>query len=126
MRTESRSISIAAAPEAVFAYVADPRNLPAWAPAFATAVRPDGDAWLVQQGDAELRIAVRACAEHGTVDLVAAQDARLGAFTRVVPSPQGSAYVFTLHFDDDVPEDAVSGQMATVEEELRAVRAAVG
>jgi uncharacterized protein YndB with AHSA1/START domain len=126
MRTESRSIAIAAPPEAVFAYVADPRNLPAWAPAFATAVRPDGDDWLVTQGDAELRVAVRTSAEHGTVDLLSTQDARRGAFTRVVPSHEGSAYVFTLHFEDDTPETAVARQMATVEEELRAVRAAVG
>jgi hypothetical protein len=54
------------------------------------------------------------------------QDARRGAFTRVVPSQEGSAYVFTLHFEDDTPETAVARQMATVEEELRAVRAAVG
>ena len=63
---------------------------------------------------------------HGTVDLLSTQDARRGAFTRVVPSQEGSAYVFTLHFEDDTPETAVARQMATVEEELRAVRAAVG
>ena len=126
MRTESRSIAIAAPPEDVFSYVADPRNLPAWAPAFATAVRPDGNAWVVVQGDAELRVTVRASASHGTVDLLSAVDERRGAFTRVVPTPEGSAYVFALHFEDETPEEAVAQQMATVEQELRAVRAAVG
>ena len=125
MRTETRSISIAAPPAAVFDYVADPRNLPEWAPAFADSVRPDGAEWLVTSGGSELRIAVRASAEHGTVDLLRAQDRRKGAFTRVLPSGEGSAYLFTLLFDDGADEAAVAGQMATVERELEAVRARV-
>ena len=125
MRTETRSISIAAPPAAVFAYVADPRNLPEWAPAFADFVRPDGAEWLVTSAVRELRIAVRASAEYGTVDLLRAQDRRQGAFSRVVPSGEGSAYLFTLHFDDAADEAAVAGQMATVERELEAVRARV-
>ena len=125
MRTETRSISIAAPPAAVFDYVADPRNLPEWAPAFADSVRRDGAEWLITSGESELRIAVRASAEHGTVDLLSAHDRRQGAFTRVVPSGAGSAYLFTLHFDDAADEAAVARQMATVERELEAVRARV-
>jgi len=38
----------------VFAFVADPDNLPRWAPGFASAVRPDGDRWIVTSGETEL------------------------------------------------------------------------
>jgi uncharacterized protein YndB with AHSA1/START domain len=122
MRTETRSITIAATPATVFGYVADPRNLPDWAPAFAGAIRADREHWIVTSGDAEFAIAVEASKRHGTVDLLRAEDPRRGAFTRVVPSGEGSAYIFTLHFPDGTDEAAVAAQMETVEEELRRVR----
>jgi uncharacterized protein YndB with AHSA1/START domain len=123
MRTESRSITIAAPPATVFGYVADPRNLPVWAPAFASAVRPDGDRWIVTSDAGELPILVRASQEHGTVDLVSAADRDRGAFTRVLPNDDGAEYQFTLFFPDGTDEAAVAAQMTTVEQELEAVRA---
>ena len=100
MRIETRSISIAASPDVVFRYVADARNLPAWAPAFAGAVRPDGDTWIVTRDGAEFPIVVHASAEHGTVDVLSATDRRRGAFTRVLPDDDGAAYLLTLLFPE--------------------------
>src|SRR3954469_6521489 len=122
-RAETRSVSIAAPPSAVLDVVADPRKLPRWAPGFARAVRPDGEHWLVDNGEAELRIAVRGQREHGTVDLLAAADERLGAFTRVLPNGDGSEYLFTLFFADGTPEEAIATQMTTVEGDIQTVRA---
>lgn len=121
-RAETRAISIAAAPCIVLDLVADPRNLPRWAPKFARAVRRDGEDWLIDQGETEARITVRVSRDAGTVDLLAATDHRRGAFTRVVPNGSGSEYVFTLFFPTDAEEITVSGQMAVVEEELQSVR----
>lgn len=121
-RAETRSISIAASPADVFAFVADAYNLPRWAPAFAAAVRRDGENWTVTSGDAEFTIAVRSSPECGTVDLVSAINPNLGAFTRVLPNTDGSEYLFTLFFPEGTPERDVAAQMATVEEEVRAVR----
>jgi uncharacterized protein YndB with AHSA1/START domain len=123
MRTESRSITIAAPAATVFDFVADARNLPVWAPAFASAVRPDGDRWIVTSDAGEVPIRVRASAEHGTVDLVSAADRDQGAFSRVLPNGDGAEYQFTLFFPDGTDEAAVERQMRTVEEELEAVRA---
>jgi uncharacterized protein YndB with AHSA1/START domain len=123
MRTESRSITIAAPPATVFGYVADARNLPEWAPVFATAVRPDGDRWIVTNDAGEFPVLVRASAEHGTVDVVSAADDARGAFTRVLPNGEGAEYQFTLFFPDGTDEAAVERQMTTVEQELEAVRA---
>ena len=114
MPIETRSISIAASPDTVFRYVADARNLPDWAPAFAGAVRPDGDAWIVTRDGADFPIVVRASAEHGTVDVVSATDERRGAFTRVLPDGDGAAYQLTLLFPEGTDEAAVAAQMATV------------
>ncbi len=122
MHTESRSITIAAPPATVFGYVADARNLPHWAPEFARAVRPDGDRWIVSQGDVEFPIVLRASAEHGTIDLLSAADRDRGAFTRVLPNGEGAEYQFTLLFPDGTDEGAIDRQMTTVERELEAVR----
>jgi hypothetical protein len=122
-RAESRSISIAAPPAAVLALVADPRRLPEWAPGFARGVQPDGDDWLIDTGEGQARITIRASHEHGTVDLLRAADPTRGAFSRVVHNHDGSEYLFTLVFPDGTAETAISRQMATVEDELEAVRA---
>jgi Polyketide cyclase / dehydrase and lipid transport len=71
MPTTLVSISIAAPPEAVLELIADPRNLPRWAPA------------APRVG----RIAVSR--EAGTVDFPPS------FFTRVVPRGDGSELVFT-------------------------------
>jgi hypothetical protein len=121
-RIETRAISIAAAPHIVLDLVADPRNLPRWAPKFARAIRPDGPDWLIDQGETEARVTVRVSRDAGTVDLLAATDHRRGAFTRVLPNGSGSEYVFTLFFPIDADEISVTQQMAIVEEELQSVR----
>lgn len=122
LHSETRSTSIQADPQTVFDFVADPRTLPRWAPGVARAVRPDGDHWILDNGEGETRIAVRASREHGTVDLLSADDPRLGAFTRVLPNGDGSEYQFTLFFPPGTPDDAIAAQMAVVEGELAAVR----
>jgi Polyketide cyclase / dehydrase and lipid transport len=47
MRSDTRTITIAARPEDVLAFVGDGANLPRWAIGFATAVRPDDAGWIV-------------------------------------------------------------------------------
>jgi hypothetical protein len=121
-RSETRSISIDAAPEAVLDVVGDARTLPSWAPGFARAIEADGAHWRIDTGAGEARIDVRVAREHGTVDIVSADDPRRGAFTRVVPNAAGSEFLFTLFFPETVAEDGVAAQMAVVDAELRAVR----
>jgi uncharacterized protein YndB with AHSA1/START domain len=122
MRTETRSITIEATPSAVFDYVADPRTLPAWAPAFAQTVRPEGSHWVVND---EALIDVIVSRSHGTVDIVSAADPRRGVFTRVLANGDGSEYLFTQFFPDGTPEEAVARQVEVVENELGRVRDAV-
>jgi hypothetical protein len=123
--TETRSIAIAAPPEAVLAVVGDARRLPDWAPGFATAVEPEGDHWLIGSGDAQFPIAVRVSPEHGTVDLLSTTDPTRGAFTRVIHNQEGSEYLFTLSFPAGTDPEAIRAQMETVERELETVRALV-
>jgi hypothetical protein len=122
---ETRSISIAAPPEAVLAVVGDPYRLPDWAPGFASAVEPDGDDWLIGSGDARFAITVRVSAEHGTVDLLSPGNATFGARMRVLHNHTGSELVFTLVFPAGVDTEVIRTQMETVEAELETVRTLV-
>lgn len=108
---------------AVFDLVADPRNLPRWAPGFARSVRPDGDDWLVDSGEGGTRITVPVSREQGTVDFVLTDDPRRASYSRVVPNGDGSEYMFTIFFPDGTDEAAVAKQMTIIEEELATVRA---
>jgi uncharacterized protein YndB with AHSA1/START domain len=120
---ETRSISIAAPPETVLQLVGDPRRLPDWAPAFASAVEPDGQDWLIDSGESRFRIRVQVSLEQGTVDLLRPNDPSRGARMRVLNNADGSEFVFTLVFPAGADEEFITRQMTTVEDELRAVRA---
>jgi hypothetical protein len=119
----SRSISIAAAPADVLDFLADPHNLPRWAPAFARSVSERDGQLMVDTGQGELPISVSVSRERGTVDVLSAAEPRVGAFSRVLPNGDGSEYLFTLFFAPDADDSAVEAQMAVVDQELQAVRA---
>ncbi len=126
-RSDTQAISIDAPPATVFDYVAEPLNLPRWAPAFARAIRPDGEDWIVENPAGELRIRVRASRELGTVDFLAAgvpPGVEIGAFTRVVSNGEDSEFSFTQFFADESSDDEVDRQKVVVGEELVAVRTA--
>jgi hypothetical protein len=126
-RASTRSISIDVPPQVVLDLVADPTELPRWAPAFARAVRPaGGDYWLVDTGDGEVRIRIRVSRELGTVDFLmgdAPPGLALGAFTRVVPNGSGSEFIFTRFYSDSTSDIEMAEQRAVVAVELQTVRA---
>jgi hypothetical protein len=122
IRGETRTASIAASPEAVFAVLADGARLPEWAPAFAPAAEHDaGERWWIGTGDGRFAILLRANAAARTVDLLSPDDPARGAFLRVLPNRSGAEVLFTLFFGERVQAAAVDAQMATVEEELATV-----
>jgi hypothetical protein len=123
--TQTRSIAIAAPPEAVVELLADGTRLPEWAPQFASEARAEGDHWVIGSGGPPFRIRIKASADFGTVDIVSADDERIGSFSRVIPNGKGSEFLFTLLFPQGTDQAAIDAQMAVVEGELEAVRSLV-
>ena len=124
-RADTQTISIDAPRDVVLDLVGDPSQLPSWAPAFARAIRPDGEHWIVDTGEGELRIRVRVSREHGTVDFLAAglpEGVDVGAFSRVVANGRGCDYSFTQFLPADMPDGEVDVRRAVVADELAAVR----
>jgi hypothetical protein len=126
MRAVTRSITIDAPTGSVFTYLDDANNLPSWAPAFATTVQPDGDGWIVGQGDVRLGLRIVSDADSGTVDLrVTPPNGRESAvYMRVLPNGDGAELLFTLFFSDSRTDEELARQSAEVEAELVRVRAA--
>jgi hypothetical protein len=123
--TQTRSIAIAAPPEAVVEVLADGTRLPEWAPQFANEARAEGDHWVIDSGGQPFRIRIKASADFGTVDIVSADDERIGSFSRVIPNGEGSEFLFTLLFPQGTDQAAIDAQMAVVEGELETVRSLV-
>jgi hypothetical protein len=124
VRAETRTRTIAAPPDAVFAVVADGARLPEWAPAFAASVEHEGgERWTIVNGDVRFSVHLRSDAAAGTADLIRPGDTRSGAFLRVTPNGDGAELAFTLLLGDPAFDDpaVVDAQMATVETELEAV-----
>jgi hypothetical protein len=126
MKTRTRSITIAAEPHAVFAYVSRPENLPVWAPAFAESVRAEEDYWIATTADGEERFALRADEHYGVVDflgLVSADAYALRAPTRIVPNgPKDSEYLFTLFAIPGESDENFAGRLAVLSQELIVLR----
>jgi hypothetical protein len=117
----TETISIGAPPQDVLQFVANPANLPLWAPAFARRVKAAGRHWIVEGDEAALKIDVRVSRGTGTVDFLAAEvppGVVVGAFCRVLPNGDGSELMFTRF----VAPDELAATRATVVEELQTVR----
>jgi uncharacterized protein YndB with AHSA1/START domain len=124
-RSDTRSIAIDAPREHVFAFVADPENLPRWAVGFCRSIRRDeAGRWIVSTGQGELPVRYETNEQAGTVDfhLTTAPDTELAAFSRVVANGDGAEYVFTQFQHPGMSDDAFEAQVRALGEELHVLR----
>jgi hypothetical protein len=125
-RADTQTISIDAPVTTVIDLITDPAEFPRWAAGFARDVRVDGDDWLVDTGDAEVRLHVRVSHELGTVDYLLADalpGVEIGAFSRVLPNGRGCEFIFTQFLADDIGDADLEDQRAVTAIELQTVRA---
>lgn len=119
-RFDVQSIEIQAPYDRVFAYIADPKRLPAWTHAFKAV--SDGRATLATpNGTVEIELTVEASHERGTVDwTLAFPDGSVArAFSRVIaPSPDRTIYTFVL-LPPPGPLEQLEGALAQQSEILR-------
>lgn len=120
---EVRSIEVIAPYERVFAFIADPQNLPRWAHAFE---KVDGASASMRtpNGTAEVALSVRASEQHGTIDweMVFPDGSVATAMSRVTRAPhERVVYTFVLNAPPlplEQIEGALSQQVRTLELEL--------
>jgi hypothetical protein len=125
MRTDTQTVTIAAAPDAVLAFVADGANLPRWAIGFAKAVRRDEAGWIVTTGQGEVPTSIVVEGATGTVDfhMRPAPGVEATAFARAVPNGEGTEFVFTQFQQPGTPDEVFDQLVAAVGHELVALKA---
>ncbi len=123
-RAETRALSVAAAPVAVFAVIADPLRLPEWSPSFARSVVPHGGRGRVTTHTGAITIDVVVVREPAwTVDYVRPREPQAaGARLRAIPSGRGSELIYTMLFAAGTRESAIAHRMRLVEGELETIR----
>ena len=106
-RSTIKSVDIAATPERVFAFLADPMNWPRYAVVNLRSVTKGEGGWhnaLTKFGEGQIRI--EAAEEHGIFDHVWKDpQATWKVYSRVVPNGEGSTVMMTL-FQPPVMTDA--------------------
>lgn len=114
------SISIARPTGEVYAYLADPRNVPAWSE-FVTAIEPDGDSWIATTGGGTSRFRFAPPNALGVVDhtVSAPPDFEVFVPMRVVPNRNGSEVLFTIFRQPTQDDRAFAEDVALVTTDLR-------
>jgi hypothetical protein len=123
-RAATRTISIPAAPVAVFAVIAEPLRLPEWSPTFARSVARHGDRWRVTTFTGQVTLDVVVAREPAwTVDHVhprAPQAA--GARLRAIPSGRGSELIYTMLLAPGTTDADVASRLRVMADELDTIR----
>ncbi len=118
-------VSIQAPPERVYAFVADPRNLPRWAPNFGHEITPQDDHWVMHTAAGP--VPVRFAPDNGLGVLdhwVTLPGGEIHNPIRVVDNGTGSVLTFTLFRQDgwtDAQFDEDAGLVSADLDRLKAL-----
>lgn len=129
LRSDTRTVTIDAAPEHVIAFVAEPGNLPAWAVGLCRGIRraEEPGKWIVTTRKGEMPIRFVTNEQLGTIDFyfTPGPGAEAVAFSRVVPNGTGAEYVFTQFQPTGMPDELFDAQVHALAEELQVLRALI-
>ncbi|GAA6129764.1 SRPBCC family protein [Halopseudomonas sabulinigri] len=119
------SIAIACPPEQVYAYAADPRNLPRWAAGLASSeILQDGEDWIAQAPFGRVRIRFAARNTFGVLDH--AVELESGQIfhnpMRVVANGDGSEFVLTLLRQPEMTDAEFAADRQAIEADLKRLK----
>ena len=124
LKSRTLTISIACHPRAVYEFVSNLENLPAWAKTFCRSVKRVGSEWIVEtpQGSVKMRIAGNN--EAGILDhsVIPAPGVEVLVPMRVVPNGAGSEMLFTLFQLPGMSDEQYAEDLGFVEQDLRSLQ----
>lgn len=125
MRSNTQQVTIDVDHRHVFAFLADPGNLPKWAVGFCRAIRRDEDRWIAQTSQGDVAIRYVTDPDLGIIDfhIFLGPETEVTAFSRVLPNGDGSEYVFTQFQPSGMPDAVFEAQVRALTEELVVLRA---
>lgn len=125
MRSDTQSINLDGRTADIFAFLANPENLPRWAVGFCHAIRRDGETrWIVETGACEIPVRYVTNAECGTIDfhMEPTPGAEFVAYSRLLSNGEGAEYVFTQFQGPGVSDEVFDHQVMALKEELRVLQ----
>lgn len=124
--TEARtvSISIARAPDDVYAYLADPARIPEWSE-FITAIRREGSDWIATTATGEQSRMIFVSRNAQRVldhDVIVSPTLTVHVPIRVLPNGAGSEVIFTIFRLAAMDDTTFAKDIAMVETDLRGMK----
>ena len=124
-RVHHVSVSIDRPPADVYAYAAEPANLPRWAAGLSTstAIRAEGDALVVDSPMGTVRVQFVPRNALGVLDhdVILPSGEVVHNPLRVIANASGSEVVFTIYQRPGMSADDLARDVAAVEADLRAL-----
>lgn len=122
--TRHLTARIARDPDAVQRFVADPRNLPRWAPGLAADIREDGGRWVAESPLGRVSVRFADANPFGVLDHVVTLPDGTDVLNpmRVMPAEGGAEVVFTLRRGRGDDRAAFERDAATVRRDLERLR----
>lgn len=119
------SETIDRSPADVYAFAADPRNLPAWASGLSTTIEEVDGAWVAESGLGRVTVEPAPHNQYGVLDHVVTlpDGSRVTNSLRVVPNGDGSDVVFSLVQLPGTDLDAFESDAAAVLRDLARLKA---
>jgi len=117
------SVSVLRSPQDVYAFAADPRNLPRWS--WIESAEPDGDRWRVTTAGGTARLRPSPANDLGVLDhdIEPAPGVVVHVPMRVVPNGTGSEVLFTLIRLPGTTDEAFEDDARTVAADLARLKA---
>jgi hypothetical protein len=118
------SVSIDRPPSEVYAFAADPENLPRWARGLSGSIEEVNGEWIAQSpmGRVKIRFVARNALGVLDHDVVLESGETVHNPMRVVASADGSELVFTLFRRPGMGEEAFAADAGAVEDDLRTLK----
>ena len=116
-------MSVLRSPQDVYAFTADPRNLPRWS--WIESAEPDGDGWRVSTADGTAHLRFAAPNDLGVLDheVEPAPGVVVRVPMRVVPNGSGSEVLLTLLRLPGTTDEAFEEDARTVAADLARLKA---
>lgn len=98
LKSRTLSVSIAARPEVVYAFAADPLNMPKWAAGLCRSIGKIDGSWIIETADGAMTVEFAPRNPFGVLDhtVTLATGLKIFAPMRVIQNGDGAEVLFTL------------------------------
>lgn len=124
MISTTLNVLINRGPKSVYEFVSDLSNLPKWAPAFCRSIKKDGDDWLAQTPQGQVRMKIAPRNDFGILDhyIMPTPGTEIHVPMRVFPNGKGSEVLFTLMRRPDMTDDQFHADQDLVRQDLSTLK----